>query len=43
MTPEERQLMYGIGYRDAIAGILAEYKDKLKLPGLAAFYKQRYE
>lgn len=39
----ENKTYYALGYRDAIAGILAEYKDKVKLPELAEEYKKNYE
>lgn len=29
---KENKLFYSIGYRDAIASVLAEHKDKMKLP-----------
>lgn len=44
--PQEKEdnvkLFYALGYRDALASVLAEYKDKIKLPDLAAIYLESY-
>jgi hypothetical protein len=34
------KLFYWLGYRDALAGVLAETKDKIKLPDLAIQYEK---
>lgn len=36
------RLFYALGYRDALASVLAEYKDKIKLPDLAILYMESY-
>lgn len=33
-------IYYSLGVRDSIAGVLAKYKDKIKLPELAKEYEQ---
>lgn len=38
MTDEK--FYYSLGYRDAIAGVLAEHKDEIKLPKLAEQYEK---
>jgi len=43
MITEDNKFYYNIGYRDAVASILAQYTDKVKLPELAEEYKKNYE
>lgn len=33
-------MYYSLGYRDAVAGTLAENKDKVRLPELAKWYEK---
>lgn len=39
----DNKMMYQLGYRDAIAGVLGETKDKTKLPDLAKWYEQSFK
>lgn len=42
MTDENR-MYYSLGFRDAIAQVLAVNKDKIKLPELAKEYESNFE
>jgi hypothetical protein len=39
---KEMKTYYQLGYRDALAGVLAENKDKIKLPDLAEYYEKSF-
>jgi len=43
MQNKKENIFYGIGYRDAIAGVLAECKDKVRLPEIAKMYEESFE
>lgn len=38
----DKNLIYSLGQRDMLATILAETKDKIKLPEQAEFYKKYF-
>lgn len=38
LSPDQK-MFYSLGYRDAIAGVLAMFKDREKLPDLAQWYE----
>lgn len=40
---EDNKVYYQLGYRDAIAGVLAENKDKIKLKELAEYYEKSFK
>ena len=37
------KLHYALGYRDALAGVLADNKDEIKLPKLAEYYEKSFK
>lgn len=39
---EQEKMMYSLGYRDALAGVLSETKDKVKLKEQAEFYAEKF-
>lgn len=40
---EDMKMGYWLGQRDMLAAILAETKDKIKLPAQANFYKENFK
>ncbi len=38
-----QQLGYNLGYRDALASVLAETKGSIKLPGIATYYESSFK
>ncbi len=43
MSTEKDNFLYILGYRDGMAAILAETKDKVKLKEQAEFYSTKFE
>lgn len=39
----DEKYFYSIGYKNAIASVLAKYNNKIKLPELAEQYKQEFQ
>ena len=40
---DNEKVMYSIGYKDAVAGVLADTKDKFKLPEQAKWYEESFK